>query len=439
MKRHLYLLVLTICLGGFLLGGCNETSQRPQTNSLPNADIQQSSLDRDRSPAISQDDLDTHILDNQIFTLDFYHQLLTKPDLSGKNILISPLSIRTAFCQAYAGARGITETEIANVMPYSLGQDGTHRAANRLALELESRNDPGNAALELQPIILETVNAFWGRKGDTFQPDYLDLLAVNYGAGIYTLDFLTEPENSRLIINDWVAGRTRDRIKDLLPNGSIGPSTVAVLTNAVYFKAPWMLPFIEEFTESGKFKLLDGGEVDAEMMQATDFYYYTEEPGYQALEVPFRKEELGMVFLLPTDGDFAAFESELTTEKLNSITDALEYISGTVKLPKFTFKSKFKLRTILKQMGMVAPFGGSADFTGMYAPGGIYIDEAYHDTFIAVDESGAEAAGATAIVFREVSIPHPEYQFTADRPFLIFIRDRVTGAILFMGRVVDPS
>ncbi len=434
---HVLVVLIVILAGGLLFSGCDNSSQRPEEKQA--FDIQRSSLNRDTTPDISSADFNNHIRDNHDYTFAIYNQIRSQPEWVGENLLISPLSMRTAFSQAYGGARNQTATELASTLRYSLGQSGTHAATNQLALALETRNDPGEIELGLLPIEVRTINSFWSREGEVFQTDYLDLLALNYGAGIYTLDFTSQPDISRLVINDWVAKQTYDRIQDLLPEGSISPSTVAVLTNAVYFKAPWQTVFDPELTGPGQFNLTGGGQTEAEMMTATDIFYYTEGEGYQALEMPFRRDELGMVFILPDSAGLDDCESELRTGYLSGITEMLESSVVEVRIPKFSFESEFTMKKHLQQMGMIVPFTAAADFTGVLEQGGIFIDEAYHKTFIAVDETGAEAAAATAIVFRETGIPVVEHEFTADRPFLFFIRDRITGAILFMGRVTDPS
>jgi serpin B len=262
---------------------------------------------------------------------------------------------------------------------------------------------------------------------------------VNYGAGVHALDFATAPDASRVTINDWVEERTRDRIQDLLPPNSISSSTVAVLTNALYLKAPWAAPFDEGMTRDATFTLLDGAEISVPTMYEVEGHGYTEGPGYQALEMTYRTDELSMVFLLPDAGTFADFEAGLDADTLAGILDDLETRSVEVALPKFEFESTFTLKETLEAMGMVIPFTGSADLSGMVEGGGLFIDNAYHKTFIAVDEEGTEAAAATAVVVVETSAPAGEVEFHADRPFLFLIRDRVTGALLFFGRMVDPS
>ncbi|MCK4546200.1 MAG: serpin family protein [Candidatus Eisenbacteria sp.] len=426
--------VLTFLLALAILPGCGESADRP-TASDPPWQTRQSDLARDLSPAATAEDIDQLVAGNHKLAIDFYQALRA---LDG-NLCLSPFSIRIAFAMAYAGATGRTAQEIAEVMHYGLDDETLHDAFNALDLDLEKRNMPGDA--ENDPVELHVANAFWGKINRPFIEEYLDLLAVHYGSGVRLLDFGREPETCRRIINEWVADETRDRILDLLPEGSIQPPTVAVLTNALYFKAPWALPFQEDQTHEGVFFCLDGSHAGAPMMQQAETFGYAESDGYQALEMNYRNDELSMVFLLPSAGRFEEFEASLDSGVLAGILEDLDPASVAVTLPRFSFESpSLSLKDVLMGMGMVAPFT-TPDFAGMIEGGGIWIDNAYHKTFIALDEKGTEAAAATAIVFFESAIEPPvaEFEFTADRPFVFLIRDRVTGTILFVGRVLDPS
>ena len=138
-------------------------------------------------------------------------------------------------------------------------------------------------------------------------PDFLNLLAENYGAGLRTLDFIAEPEESRVTINDWVSNQTEGRIEDLIPPGLIDDLTRLVLTNAIYFNAAWENPFDEDRTADGPFYLIDGGQVTVPMMKQTNFFGYAKGNGYQTVELPYDGDELSMVILLPASGNFRGF------------------------------------------------------------------------------------------------------------------------------------
>jgi serpin B len=311
-----------------------------------------------------------------------------------------------------------------------------------LSLALTSRNIPAGEDGDgnpLDPVELSVANAFWGQSGYPWLDAYLDVIAVNYGAGIEALDFETDPEGSRQTINSWVEERTNNRIVDLLPDGSIDSSTAAVLTNAIYFKAPWALPFTESLTATAPFRLLDGTTVDADFMNQLESHLYAEGDGWQALEMSFRGDELAMLLILPGENRFAQIETDLDAEFFDSVTAALEPAMVDIDLPKFTFETEFTLSDALIAMGMSTAFSDACDLSGMLEGGGLFIDEAYHKAFIAVDEVGAEAAAATAVVVGETSVPVADAAFVANRPFYFAIRDRETGLVLFFGRVLNPT
>ena len=394
-----------------------------------------SDLARDTTPDAIDAEMAALARGNHELTLDLYRAQTADGD---GNAMLSTLSIRAAFAMVYMGANGETATQMSDVLRYNADAERFANAFNALDLALESRNDPGDGD-ELDPIELHMANAFWGQTGYGWDPGYLDTLAVHFGAGIEAVDFDADPELARTTINDWVEDRTRDRIVDLLPEGSIDASTAAVLTNAIYFNAPWATKFDENLTRAGDFTTLAGGTVEAQMMSAMEYHGFAEGEGWQALEMTFRQDDLSMVFVLPDAGTFAEFEANLDADGLAAIVDSLESGLVDVTIPKFEFETDFPLSQALIAMGMDVPFSGAADLSGMLPVGGLFIDEAYHKTFIAVDETGAEAAAATAVVVGETSVPMPDAEFTADRPFVFGIRDRETDVWLFFGRVTDPS
>jgi len=433
----LMITLITSLMAGFtIMAGCSDTSQ---VESAPDPwQNYMSDLERDLTPVVAAGELATLVQGNQEFAIALNRELGGQAG----NMLFSPLSIRIAFALVYAGARGETDQQMTETLRYLLTQERLHPTYNALDLELATRNlprDPEGA----DPVEWHLANAFWGKVGYPFLASYLDLLAVNYGSGIKALDYAGDPDGSRQIINSWVEDQTRNRIVDLLPPGSITPATAAVLTNAVYFKAPWEHPFDEALTQDDTFHLLDGGTVTVPMMLRDAELDYTAGGDYQAVEIPFRKAAsepagLAMVFLLPSAGQFLDFESRLDADLLTGILAQLTPAGVHLVLPKFQYEFACRLKTVLFALGMELPFSAGADFTGILARGGLFIDEAYHKAFIAVDEKGAEAAAATAVVMNETGIPAgPE--FKADRPFLFLIRDQVTGAILFLGKVVNPD
>ncbi len=447
MSRHMTrscLLCLGILLAALLAAGCGGSSDTTGPDDDSGPPVYSSDLDRDPAPDMS--DLEQLVRGNHEFALNLYHTLTEEEE---GNYLISPLSIRMTFGMVYGGARGETDEQIAEALRFVLPQDDLHTAFNALDLALQERNlPPGVVEGEEQgPVELFTANSLWARIEYPFIEEYLDLLALNYGCGVYAVDFLHAWEEARETINLWVENRTRERIKDLLPAGSVDSSTVAVLTNALYLKAPWALPFHESLTADSLFYLLDGGEVTVAMMNQDEWHPHYADADCQAVELPCRGEELAMVIILPGPGLFTRFETDLDVERLDEILAGFELDRKVVlTLPKFSFESDFSLKSTLQRMGMTVPFEPfGADFGGMVdlsqlPPGyNVYIKNVFHKTFVGVDERGVEAAAATAIVMGEATSSPPMVALRVDRPFLFLIRDRETGAILFLGRVLDPT
>ena len=346
----------------------------------------------------------------------------------------------------YAGARGETELQMADTLHYRLPQSSLHPAFNALDRILASRGKgppgtPDNDGEASQYFRLNIANAVWGQDGYHFLPDFLDLLAENYGAGMMAVDFVGAPDESRIRINDWVAEETEGKVKDLLPPGVVDRSTRLVLTNAIYFNASWLWQFNPRDTEVRPFHLAGGGTVRVPMMTETskEFYGYARGDGYQAVDVPYSWGELSMTILLPDKGELEEFESSLDSEKLDRIIDDIEIDYVTLTMPLFEFESEFSLSDTLAGMGMSDAFGAGADFSGMTGSRDLWISEVVHKAFVSVDEEGTEAAAATAVVMLESGPTKEPIAVTVDRPFIFLIRDTGTGTVLFLGRVSNPD
>jgi len=400
-------------------------------------DVVKSDKQRTTSPDVSQGELATLVEGNSAFAFDLYHAVLENEDVD--NFFYSPYSISLALAMTYAGARGETAQQMADTIHFLLSQQRLHPAFNSLDIELSQRGE-GAKGKDDEGFRLNVVNAIWGQKEYPFLTAFLDTLAENYGAGLRTLDFYSDPEGSRQIINQWVSEQTEERIKDLLAKGDIVPDTILVLTNAIYFNAAWLYPFEEGLTQEGTFHLLDGGTVTVPMMRQTESFRYTEGENYQAVDLPYDGNELSMVILLPREGEFESFEGELEVQRVADIVDALSYSPIALTMPKFKYESKIYLQEILAEMGMPIAFTPGADLSGMVSPpNSPWIDKVIHQSFVDVDEAGTEAAAATAVVMIESAAPGEPKEVNIDRPFVFLIRDMKTGTILFVGRVLNPS
>ncbi len=394
---------------------------------------QQGTAPADTTPADAEE-LAELVAGNTAFALDL-HQVLREQE---GNLFYSPYSLSLALAMTYAGARSETETQMAEAMHYTLSQARLHPAFAALAEALASRGQ-GAAGREGEGFRLNVANALWGQEDYAFLDSFLELLDYAYRGGLRRVDLVGAPDESRQIINDWVAEQTEDRITDLIPQGIIDAMTRLVLTNAIYFNAAWAEPFEEGLTKEGPFHLLDGGEVTVPMMRQTTSLGYASDSGYQVVELPYDGHQLSMVILLPDAGEFEAFEASLDATALEAILDTLTYQEVALTMPRFEFSARFRLDEALSALGMVDAFTEAADFSGMTGNRDLFLSAVLHQAFVSVDEAGTEAAAATAVVAKLTAAPTEPVVVAVDRPFLFFIRDLETGTVLFLGRVVDPS
>jgi len=408
------------------------TSPTPEPGPAEEGQVARSEKPRATPPVAAEADLAGLVAGNSAFAFDLYQALRT----SEGNLFYSPYSISQALAMTYAGAAGETKRQMADTLGFTLPDDQLHPAFNALDLELASRAEGGRGR-EGHEFRLNIVNAIWGQEGYAFLPEFLDVLAQNYGAGLRLLDFVQAPEESRLAINGWVSEQTEGKIEDLIAQGLIDELTRMVLANAIYFNAPWSFPFDAQFTEDGTFHLLDGSEVAVPMMKRGNKMIYAEGDGYQALNLGYGLGEMSMLILLPQAGQFETFESSLTADRVDAIVGSLEEWGVRLAMPKFKFESSFDLGETLAAMGMPDAFG-AADFSGMTGSRELFISFVTHKAFVSVDEKGTEAAAATALGMA-ASAPQKDAEFIVDRPFIFLIRDYETGAILFLGRVVNPA
>ncbi len=353
------------------------------------------------------------------------------------NLFLSPYSISSALAMTYAGARGRTADEMARTLKFPadwLAQaDRIHAAFAHLNADLNA---------EGKPYELTVANALWGQKGYGFLKDFLGLTERHYGAGLHEVDFTRNTEGARKTINAWVEKKTRDKIKDLIPTGGVQPLTRLVLTNAIYFNGTWMHQFEKKHTQDADFFVTPAEKVTVPMMYQSEHFRHADCGTFQMLEMPYKGRELAMVVLLPKQkGGLAALEASLSAEMLAERIAALKHERVRVYLPRFTMTWRVLLAGVLKKMGMALAFSAAqADFTAMN--GGkepLWIDEVIHKAFVDVNEEGTEAAAATAVMMLGTGMPRRPVVFRADHPFLFLIRDTRSGAILFLGRVVNPK
>lgn len=366
---------------------------------------------------------------NNAFALDLYHQLRNQQG----NLFVSPYSLSTALAMTYAGARGETATEMSKVLHFTLGQERLHPAFAALRTQLDAQKQQGEG------VQLKIANRLWGQKGYEFLKPFNQLTRNYYGAELEEVDFKTETEQARRTINKWVAQQTQEKIQDLIPPDILNSLTRIVLTNAIYFKGSWLKPFDPADTKNKPFTVAPGQQVDVPMMSQEASVGYAEFDGLQVLELPYVGKKTSMVILLPKKVDgLAQLEQQLTPENIHNWLSSIDddQCPEFIQLPKFKVDAKFELKRVLSKMGMVSAFDDAADFSGMNGRKDLFLKEAIHQTFVNVDELGTEAAGATAAIGEARC---GGGNFSANRPFIFLIRDRESGSILFLGRLVNPA
>ncbi len=380
------------------------------------------------------------VASNDQFAADLYRKIAKEPATGSGNIFFSPFSISSALALTYEGARGTTADEIRSVFYFPSNVTSLREGFAAINVGINQQNGG---------YTLSTANALWAEKTSAFLPGYTGVAQQFYGANTTNLDFAGQPDTSRQTTNDWVAGKTNNKIQDLLPSGSIDSSTRLVITNAVYFKGTWQKQFDANQTTNATFTRPDGTQVTTRMMQQTDedaVYPYVETPDLQMLSVPYTTtsgQGLSLIVLLPTGNNLSIAESYLDPVNLSVLEQSSSSRRVMVYLPKFKIETQYSLKEMLSAMGMPTAFSSAADFSGMDGAQDLYINDVYHKAYIEVNEQGTEAAAATGAVMNMMAVApgsqEPVPVFRADHPFLFLIQDNNTGTILFAGQMADPT
>ena len=373
------------------------------------------------------DQLLSTVAGNTQFALNLYAQLRVNPG----NLFFSPYSISTALAMTYAGVREETEAQMAQVLHFT-EQAKTHRVFAQLRARMEEidRADVNN---------LRIANRLWPHQRYPFLQPFLDICREEYAAPPVPVDY-NEPDAARQIINDWVAQETEDKIRELITPGILNALTRLVLVNAIYFKGNWASQFDKAKTETAPFWIGPSESIDAPLMQQQATFPYGETANVQIVELPFVGDDLALVVLLPRERDgLRKIEESLSAPDLHSWLRRLRPREVDLCLPRFRVNSSFRLDSTLRALGMADAFDDAkADFSGMDGEKWLYIAAVLHQAYMEANEEGAEAAAATAVVMKLRSLPPPPAIVRADHPFLFLLREKQTGSLLFMGRVVNP-
>ena len=378
--------------------------------------------------------------ENNDFALAMYEQLRQRPG----NLFFSPFGIRAALGMAEAGAKGETALQMREALQISSSDETRHVDFAKISHRL---NAAGVGEYEM-----EVANSLWCQDGTPLQPGFLDLIARHYGGGVNLLDFEHAAGAARETINHWVEDKTREKIREIIPPGGIDAETQLVLVNAVYFKGKWVLQFLKTATRDEPFYLEGGGTVQAPLMRQESHIWYLQGGGYQAVDLCYRGGDLSMLVLLPDRKDrLRDLERTLSTRMLNQCVARTHKTEVKLFLPRFKVSwGAVNLKDQLTTLGMPLAFARfHADFSGINgreppAEDSLFISTVVHKAFVEANEEGTEAAAATSsdmefATASRFSKPPPVPVFRADHPFLFAIRDWKTNAILFLGRITDPT
>jgi serpin B len=369
------------------------------------------------------------------FAADLFTRVAADP---AKNVFVSPYSLRAALAMVQTGAAGDTARQMSAALRLPPGgADATGAAFASATAAVTAASGDGCQ--------VDVANAVWAAAGTPFRPPFMDRLKADFAASARTVDFAAHPDAARQQINGWAEEKTHGKIHDLLPPDSVRSDTRLVLTNAVYFKGTWEEPFVPHRTSNWTFHLDAHRDASVRMMErGTDRMRVYQSDALDAVELPYRGGGASMLVVVPRAIDgLPPVVRGLTGDVMRQWFDGLRPTQTLLMLPRFAATGSYDLVPTLAAMGMPDAFGRKADFSGMLDPSAgppLCIGGVFHKTFVAVDEQGTEAAAASGITMRMTAMAPPRDRIVvvADRPFLYLIRERTTGAVLFIGRCADP-
>ncbi len=429
-------------------------------------DMNQSARERVNDPEVDDKTLAALVEGNSTFGFELYQKLRNR---SEQNVFYSPYNLSTVLAMLYAGAEGKTAKQMKKTLGFELADGTLHPAFNHLDQSLHAAATSEGGSGKLKPDQLEsgkkrssdsqetskgkddpekgnalqTANTLWSQKDYSIKSSYLDVLGAHYGSSVKTVDFQDAAGESVQRINDWVSESTNDHIEELVSESAINDRTRLVLTAAIYLRAKWKSTFDQEQTEEADFQTLDGETRQVDMMhqKLRNGYRYAEGEMYEAVELPYRGNELSMVVLVPDKDSFEAVEKRLDAKLTSSLFDSLASQAVDLKLPKFEFDTQFSASSMLQDLGMKRAFSNSADFGKISEEKPpLTVSDVVHKARITVDETGTEAAAASGVTMEATGMrmDEPDYRkVTVDRPFVFMIRHRKTDTVLFAGRVLE--
>ncbi|TXD97829.1 serpin family protein [Psychrobacter frigidicola] len=420
-----------------IIGGCDNTIRNNGTDAVTDMithnqtaiDNQALSTEVVNTVATSEGNAEVVTANNQ-FAIEMYQQINGQPQQAEKNVFFSPYSLSTAMAMLYAAAEGETKAQIQKTFNYP-SMDILNPNSTALYNQFNKPNPDYKLA---------TVNDLWMQQGLTLNKSYADTVKHYYSGQVTALDFEGSPDPARQTMNKKIAEKTNQLIPELLPKGSIQSDTAVVLTNAVYFKGDWTLPFTAAKTSAQPFYNAIGRASTVQIMQQQSYFDYYEDKQVQIVQLPYKGDNLSMLVVLPKFNDKLAMQQlakRLSATKIEQWSVGLVRQDVNLHLPKFKLDARYQMKTLLADMGMPKAFQNGAEFNLFSDGPPIKLDEVYHQAVVTVDEKGTEAAAATAAVGMYTGMSYP-VQFKADHPFMFIIKENKTDAILFLGQVNKP-
>ncbi len=385
-----------------------------------------------RLPALAQAGADTEsvaaiVKSNTRFGFELLRTL--KPERA--NAFVSPFSVSTALAPLYAGARGDTARQFAKVLGFPRDHTALHDSYRSLLGSVR-------AGVDGEKSVLRIAAGMWVQTGKDLLPEFERVASEDYELRVERADFRNRAASIVEDVNAWVARETNDKIQNLMSRDGVDALTRLVLVNAVYFKGRWQQRFDPRRTSTAEFWISERESVAVPTMSQQNRFMIFENELLTLLQLPYAGERVSMLLLLPrTHAGMAELMESLTQENLAAWEEQARSKQLTLRMPRFRVSSKVDLASVLKTMGLAAPFGDAADFSGVDGTRDLRISSALHQAFVEVDEEGSEAAAATgvAIGIRSV-VPVPVVDF--NRPFVFLIRENASATILFLGRLNNP-
>ena len=362
---------------------------------------------------------------NNQFGFEFYQEIK-----SNNNFVFSPASISSAFAMTYNGAQGNTFNEMAQVFHFNKNLSEFNTDYKNLFTLNENQKD----------FQFYNANSLWIQEGMEIKQNFLDVNKTYYGASLNLLDFKNDSEKSRITINNWVSEKTKNKINDLLNPSTIDNATRLVLVNALYFKGAWKKQFKKEQNTKDKFQVAKRDFIEADFMNTSVNTWYYQDNYAEIIDIPYSDDDYSLMIIVPKSyRKLKKLEKKLDQEYYNNYINHKEKKQIKLSIPKFNIKSDYDLGETLVKMGLKDAFTGNADFSGITEQEKLYISQAIHKATIEINEEGTEAAAATAVVMRKMSVMLDNVELKVDRPFIYILRNNQTNCIYFIGKVVNPN